>query len=120
MHYLYDHNATTIKIKENDVYWNHIWEYIVSKYVTRTKHIKDANPIFLFATANHGLARHATFTETEQLQLDELNSPYTIILSFAQQASLKHCISIPQTERFTYNGRPISNYIFEKINYLFN
>lgn len=120
VHYLFKKDAAKIEVHGTDVYWNRIWEYIVSKYIHRTKHIRETPPIFLFATANSGLLRHKAFSLNEQEQIASLGSPYKIIMSFDNIIEAPNCITIKQTDRFTYNGRPLSNFIFEQIKPLLN
>lgn len=78
-HYRFDKNCKEIKIKEVDVYWCRIWEYIISKYEERLKRMKQLNepPIFIISS-NHP---EQWYTKEQLLQIINLNSEYKIIIS---------------------------------------
>lgn len=117
VHYLFDKDAKTIIKNPPDVRWNKIWEYIVEKYIKRIENIKNEKPIFLFASANHGLSRHKPFTLEQQKLLDELNSPYKIIISFDKMIDkAKNLICIKQNKIFQDNGPEFSEFVFTNLN----
>lgn len=115
VHYLFDKNATKIIKNPPDVKWNRIWEYIVEKYTIRVKNIKNEPPIFLFATANNGLIRHKHFTLEQQKMLDELNSPYKIIVSFKDVLNeTKNITCVKQKDNYYDNGYKISEFLYKE------
>ena len=78
-HYRFDKNCKTIKIKEVDVYWCRIWEYIVSKYEERLKRMNDKHeePIFIISS-NHP---QQWFSKDQLMKIIKMNSKYKIIIS---------------------------------------
>ena len=117
VHYHFDAKCNTPTIINNDVYYNKIWEYIISKYVSRVNRMLSYqhDPIFIFATANYGLARHIPFTYDQQTELDNLNSPYPIVISFGNMVTNSRLHVIPQTTAYIDNGLNISKYIFSEL-----
>lgn len=118
VHYRFHKNYNTPTKIEEDIFYNKIWEFIVDKYIKRLKKMRESNinPVFIFATANHGLARHKPFTLAEQSKLDELNSKYTIILSFDKMIDEpKNVITIKQSKKFQHNGLEFSEFIFHEL-----
>lgn len=116
VHYIFSAKYDKITINNNDVYFNRIWEYIIEKYEKRIKNIRKEKPIFIFATANYGLSRHKPFTIDEQKKLEELESPYKIILSFKDMIDSNRLICIKQNKVFRDNGPVFSKYIYENMN----
>lgn len=114
VHYRFSKEHSKLIIKNNDVYYNRIWEYIIEKYNKRIINIRKENPIFIFATANEGLSRHIPFTLEEQKKLEELNSPYKIIISFKNMINSNKLICIKQDKIFKDNGIEFSRFIYEK------
>lgn len=115
VHYIFDPSCKQIVVKDNDVYSCKIWEYINAKYIKRIANIRKEPPVFLFASANYGGLRHTPFTLDEQRMLERLDTPYKIILSFKEVIHSDKLIVVEQNERFTYNGKPISAYIYDRV-----
>lgn len=116
VHYIFSKADTVIRKKDNNVYYNHIWEYIDEKYKKRIANIKSEKPIFIFATANYGFERHKPFTLEQQKKLEALNSQYKIIFSFKDMIKSDNIICITQDKKFFGNDIVIAKYIWEKIN----
>jgi hypothetical protein len=114
VHYKFSKEHNKITIKNNDVYYNKIWEYIIEKYNKRIINVKKENPIFIFATANYGLSRHIPFTLEQQKMLEELNSPYKIIISFKDMINSDKLICVKQNKIFKDNGLDFSRFIYER------
>lgn len=119
-HYKFDKNVNGIITKNNNVYSNKIWEYIVEKYETRVKRMLNnkESPIFIFASANNRIDNAYDFSLEQQTKLIELNSPYKIIFSFKKMIPYK--FSIKQNKSFKNNGLEISKYIYEQIKTILN
>lgn len=115
VHYKFSKNHNKLTIKNNDVYYNRIWEYIDEKYRKRITNIRKEKPIFIFATANYGLERHKPFTLEQQKKIEELNSPYKIILSFKDMIESNKLICIKQNKKFIDNGLELATYIYKQI-----
>lgn len=121
VHYKFQKDCKTLTVKNNDVYSNHIWEYIVEKYTKRIRNVHEEPPIFVFATANYGSDRHIPFTLEQQKKLDELNSSYKIIISFKNMINSNKLLCIKQNTKFYNNGITFSKYIYDTcltLNYL--
>lgn len=114
VHYKFSKEHNKLTIKNNDVYYNKIWEYILEKYNKRIEKVRNEKPIFIFATANYGLTRHIPFTLEQQKKLEELNSPYKIIISFKDMIQSDKLICIKQDKPFKDNGIEFSKFIYEK------
>lgn len=115
VHYKFSVKHDKITINNNDVYYNRIWEYIAEKYNKRITTVKNEPPIFIFATANYGLARHIPFTLEQQKKLDELNSKYKVIISFKNMIDSKNITCIKQNSCFKDNGLVFSKYIYDNM-----
>ena len=117
VHYKFRRNATKLTKDGVDLYWNKIWEYIVNQY---KKHIKkmltyNIEPIFIFGSANKVTRERCLFNVEQQAKLDELNSKYTIVLSFKEMIEPRHVICIKQDGSYNCNGVGVSTEIYNKI-----
>ena len=117
VHYHFDKNANSIISKNNDIFYNKIWEYIIEKYIQRLKRMKELNidPIFIFAYAKNTSNKNNIFTLEQQKKLVELNTKYKIILSFDNMISTKNFICIKQDKNFKFNDINLATYIFNKL-----
>jgi len=114
VHYKFSKEHNKITIKNNDVYYNKIWEYIIEKYNKRILNVKKENPIFVFVYPNQAPTPHITpFTLEQQKKLEELNSPYKIIISFKDMINSDKLICVKQNKIFKDNGLDFSRFIYE-------
>ena len=62
IHYKFDKNAKSPIKKDIDIYYNKIWEYIVEKYETRLKRMKELNEEPIFILGNGWTTKETTLS----------------------------------------------------------
>lgn len=119
VHYHFDKNANSIISKNNDIFYNKIWEYIIDKYVQRINRMLELKiePVFMFACAKDADNKRSSFTIQQQKMLEELNTKYKIILSFDNMIQSKNFTCIEQNKNFKFNDIEMAAYIFNKLNF---
>ena len=103
--------------KDVDIYSNHVWELVVSKYIERTKrmiHMNLTKPIFILSYANrHPLKNCAKYTVDE---IDDIKCNnkynYPIYTSFEYYQNPNN---IKQSECFYDNGIQLAKYLYGRI-----
>ncbi len=115
VHYHFDPTAEQIKSDGKDVFYNKIWEFIVSKYIERSKRMVNSGepPVFIFANAADKTLPWLTFSEHQQAELYSINSPYKIFTCYKHV--FPHPNAIQQTIHLPNNGLPSAMYIYERI-----
>ena len=121
IHYHFDRNCVSPKVRGNDVYYNKIWEFCVDKYKSRVKRMleTDEEPIFILVWPNQAKSKRGYYTRD---QIDTLTqSKYRVITSFdySDDVIVDNFQSIHQPKKFIDNGLPFAKYIYEHGN-LFN
>lgn len=116
-HYIHHHfhkDYSKVYVKDIDVFYNKIWEYIVEKYEERIKRIND-KPTFLILgeTTNSGFN-----LETEEKIL-KIKTPYKIILITKYKQLLNynddtHLIIFDDTYRNGGKGNHLPDYYCDK------
>lgn len=114
VHYKFSKEHDKIAIKNNDVYYNRIWTYIIEKYDKRIVNVRNEKPTFIFVYPNNAPTPHIkSFTLEQQKKLEELNSHYKIIISFKDMISSDKLICIKQDKNFKDNGQEFSRFIYD-------
>ena len=120
IHYHFDRNCASPKVRGNDVYYNKIWEFCVDKYKSRVKKMLEAkeDPTFILVWPNSATAKRGYYTKE---QIDKLkDSQYKVITSFDYSNDLRigNFQSIRQQFNYIDNGLVFSKFIYDNC-YLF-
>lgn len=109
VHYKFDLMANDIITDGPDVRYNQIWEYIISKYIERTKRMiqNKIEPIFMFAGAGKAENKRSTFNIEEQHIINEINTPFKIYVSFGEMIKFTNSKIIPLYQTYPYKGNTI-------------
>ena len=109
VHYKFDDSADTIRTSGEDVLYNRIWEYIVSKYLERTRRMIDnkITPVFIFAGAGCADNRRSSFTIDEQHKLDAMNIKFKTYVSFGEMIQYANPKIISLHQHGTYKGNTL-------------
>lgn len=120
IHYHFDRNCSSPKVRGNDVYYNKIWEFCVDKYKSRVKRMLDTHeePIFILVWPNAAKLKLGYYTKE---QVDRLKcAQYKVITSFDYSDDLRigNFQSIHQPLNYINNGTPFAKFIYDNV-YLF-
>jgi hypothetical protein len=99
-----------IKVDGPDVYSNHIWTYIIDKYVDRTKRMirENIKPTFMFAGAQSAINKRSSFTIDEQRILNQINTSYDIYCSFGSMITFTNPHIKPIIQHAPYAGNTLN------------
>lgn len=117
VHYKFSPFVDTLYKKDDDVYFNKIWEYIVDKYIDRARKMCNHKipPRFIFTTPKEYRDARTYYSLDEQYKLAELATDYPIIFSFPKNIKHQNVISVEQNKVFSGNSLIFSRYVYNSI-----
>lgn len=99
VHYKFSATAKTLMVKDDELYYNKIWEFIIEKYESRLKRMQASKklPVFIL-TDTLSLYKDAIYTNE---QLKELSKYKNVIIFYGmKQYTIPECAKIIHSKLF--------------------